>query len=69
RVLVAARPFATAVGELPITVSVGAATGLGGADAPDPLIDAADAALLEAKRTGKNRVVVAGGHEPRAEAA
>ncbi len=62
RTLVSATPFRTTVGEIPITVSVGAVTSDGLAQSPDPLVDAADAALLEAKRAGKNRTVIA--HPP-----
>jgi diguanylate cyclase (GGDEF)-like protein len=63
RAAVSARPFRTTVGELPITVSIGAIASHGFAQSPDPLIDAADAALLEAKRSGKNRTVI--GRTPR----
>ena len=58
RAAVSERPFSTTVGELPITISIGAVASHGLAQSPDPLIDAADAALLEAKRTGKNRTVI-----------
>ncbi|MDX6630577.1 MAG: two-component system, cell cycle response regulator [Gaiellales bacterium] len=51
--------FRTTVGELAITVSVGAVASHGLAHSPDALVDAADAALLAAKRAGKNRIVVA----------
>ena len=59
RTTVGATPFRTTVGDLPITVSVGAVTSLGFGAAADALVDAADAALLAAKRAGKNRTVVA----------
>jgi PleD family two-component response regulator len=52
-------PFRTTIGEIPITVSVGAATSDGREHSLDPLVDAADAALLAAKRAGKNRIVIA----------
>jgi diguanylate cyclase (GGDEF)-like protein len=52
-------PFRTTIGEVRITVSVGAATSDGRERSLDPLVDAADAALLTAKRAGKNRVVLA----------
>jgi len=61
RSAVAERPFRTTVGELPITISIGAVASHGLAQSPDPLIDAADAALLEAKRAGKNRTVLGRG--------
>jgi diguanylate cyclase (GGDEF)-like protein/PAS domain S-box-containing protein len=59
RVAIETSPIATAKGALPITVSLGVAQ-----HAPnEPTIDAAmkraDEALYEAKRTGRNRVVVA----------
>jgi diguanylate cyclase (GGDEF)-like protein len=69
RTAVAATAFRTTVGELPITVSVGAVTSLGFGQAADALIDAADAALLAAKRAGKNRTVVARRPRPHASAA
>jgi two-component system cell cycle response regulator len=62
RALVSETPFRTTVGEIPITVSVGAVASDGLAQSPDPLVDAADAALLEAKRAGKNRTVIS--HPP-----
>ena len=46
-------------GELKVTASLGVATTPGAAADVEELIAAADAALYEAKRTGKNRVVVA----------
>jgi diguanylate cyclase (GGDEF)-like protein len=59
RAVVGERPFPTAVGDVSITASIGAVTGRALSVAADPLIDAADAALLAAKRAGKNRTVVA----------
>ncbi len=56
---VEARPIQTTAGELAATVSVGAVTSGGIVQGADRLIDAADAALLSAKRAGKNRTVVA----------
>ena len=41
---------------IPVTISVGAATLRSGENVPDPMVRRADAALYEAKRTGKNRV-------------
>jgi diguanylate cyclase (GGDEF)-like protein len=69
RVGVGEKAFRTTVGELSITVSIGAVTGRGLMQEADPLIDAADAALLAAKRTGKNRTVVARRPRPQAHAA
>jgi diguanylate cyclase (GGDEF)-like protein len=48
-------------GDLDLTVSAGVATDAGGHIAYDDLFRAADEALLEAKRTGRNRVETAGG--------
>lgn len=48
----------------PVTISGGLATHPWDAVAPDALVAAADAALLEAKRTGKNRIVLAGRAAP-----
>jgi diguanylate cyclase (GGDEF)-like protein len=59
RTSVGERPIPTTAGELAATVSVGAVTSRGIVQAADGLIDAADAALLAAKRAGKNRTVVA----------
>jgi diguanylate cyclase (GGDEF)-like protein len=69
RTIVAATAFRTTVGALPITVSVGAVTSRGFGQAADALVDAADAALLAAKRAGKNRTVVARRPRPHASAA
>jgi diguanylate cyclase (GGDEF)-like protein len=59
RTAVGAWPIVTTAGELWTSVSVGAVTSRGLAQDADPLIDAADAALLAAKRAGKDRTVVA----------
>jgi diguanylate cyclase (GGDEF)-like protein len=48
-------------GELALTVSAGVATDAGGDITYDALFRAADAALFEAKRNGRNRVETAGG--------
>jgi diguanylate cyclase (GGDEF)-like protein len=56
---VCGRPFRTTAGEFAITVSIGAVASGGVAQAADPLVDAADSALLAAKRAGKNRTVIA----------
>jgi two-component system, cell cycle response regulator len=45
-------------GPVPITASVGVATFPGNAQSADGLLSAADDALYESKRTGRNRVVV-----------
>lgn len=59
RAAVCQQPFPTTVGELAITISVGALACRGSTEAADSLIDAADGALLAAKRAGKNRTVLA----------
>jgi diguanylate cyclase (GGDEF)-like protein len=48
-------------GELELTISAGVAAEAGGHISYDELFRAADAALLEAKRRGRNRVETAGG--------
>lgn len=51
-------------GALPLTISIGVASYPDDADAPEKLVQAADAALYKAKRRGKNHVVAedGGGH-------
>ena len=56
--LAAARP-----GGLSLTTSVGVASGAGSELSYEELFRAADAALLRAKREGRDRVVIAGGPE------
>jgi diguanylate cyclase (GGDEF)-like protein len=48
-------------GDLDVTISAGVAAEAGGHISYDELFRAADAALLEAKRSGRNRVETAGG--------
>jgi diguanylate cyclase (GGDEF)-like protein len=60
RTAVSARPVATSAGDVAVTLSVGAVTNC--CTTPytvDALLDAADEALLTAKRSGKNRVELA----------
>ena len=52
---IAGRPFRTEAGELPITASFGVAGRAGGFEVPR-LLSAADAALYESKRSGRDRV-------------
>jgi diguanylate cyclase (GGDEF)-like protein len=59
RASVCKQSFPTTVGELVITISVGAVASRGSAERANPLVDAADGALLTAKRAGKNRTVIA----------
>jgi diguanylate cyclase (GGDEF)-like protein len=54
REAIAARPVEWAEGSIPMTASIGVATGLSSAD---EIIKQADAALYEAKRKGRNQVV------------
>jgi diguanylate cyclase (GGDEF)-like protein len=56
-------------GGLAVTASFGVATASGGDVVFERLFRDADAALYEAKRTGRNRVVAAGDHAPAALAA
>jgi two-component system cell cycle response regulator len=59
RAIIADEPFATSQGEpLQVTVSIGAATWRGASETMTALFDRASDRLLEAKRTGKNRVVL-----------
>ncbi len=46
-----------------ITVSIGIAAFPDHGNTPDELVKAADDALYQAKRTGKNRIIIAGGQE------
>ena len=54
------RPFPVRRGsvQLPITVSVGVAVAAGGSGTAAALLSRADAALYDAKRAGRNRVMV-----------
>jgi diguanylate cyclase (GGDEF)-like protein len=59
REAIGGQPFETAAGALTVTVSVGVARALGPDEAPEALFSRADAALYEAKRAGRDRVVLA----------
>jgi diguanylate cyclase (GGDEF)-like protein len=50
-------PLVAGDGQMRVTASLGVAALPENAEDPDPLIAAADAALYEAKRTGKNKTV------------
>lgn len=60
RMHVASTPFKISSSDEPlsVTISVGVATTLGEGDTPDGLLKRADEAVYEAKRSGRNRVVV-----------
>lgn len=58
REAVAARPFRTSAGELPITISLGAAVHEG-EESAEQTVARADEALYRAKAAGRNRVMVA----------
>ena len=59
RLHVAGSPFRVMAGEelLTVTISIGVAASLGEGDAPAPLVERADAAMYEAKASGRNRVI------------
>jgi len=57
-------PRTNGTGELKVTASIGAATASGSGGDEQGLIAAADAALYDAKRSGKNRVAAAGTTSP-----
>jgi diguanylate cyclase (GGDEF)-like protein len=59
RSIVAATPIVVGDVEIPVTLSVGVACHPGNGESIQALLAAADAALYEAKRAGKNRVVAA----------
>ncbi len=59
RAAIADSPFETSAGALHITVSVGSASISRDVPAADDMLRAADRALYEAKRTGRNRVCYA----------
>ncbi|PTT87653.1 GGDEF domain-containing protein, partial [Pelomonas sp. HMWF004] len=56
---VGGRPFDTPAGPLVVTASIGVARAQGPDEAPEALFSRADAALYEAKRAGRDRVVLA----------
>ncbi|MBI3710695.1 MAG: PleD family two-component system response regulator [Proteobacteria bacterium] len=58
---IAGRPFAVSagVGEVNVTISLGLAVSAGDTACPDDLLRSADAALYQAKRDGRNRIVAA----------
>lgn len=59
RAAIAATPCATSVGPLVVTASVGCATPNDGLSDAQALLRLADAAMYEAKRTGRDRVCIA----------
>ncbi len=65
RQAVSAEPVSTAEGQIPVTISLGVASS-GQAQDLEAMLRAADAALYQAKRGGRNRVVVSSGPPPTA---
>lgn len=59
RLRIGEAPFATSTGELPVSISLGAAVSAGQASF-DPVVLLADQALYQAKHAGRNRTVLAG---------
>ena len=57
RAAVEGAPFDTRAGPVPTTASIGAAFAHGGEETPESVWDRTDLELLEAKRTGRNRVI------------
>lgn len=57
RVRIGGEAFATSVGEIPVTISLGVALS-GGEKRPEDVVQRADEALYDAKRSGRNRVSV-----------
>jgi diguanylate cyclase (GGDEF)-like protein len=53
----------TDAGPLPLTVSIGIAAAIPHAESWERLVSRADKAMYEAKRTGKNRIVVSDGYQ------
>ncbi|HMB43220.1 MAG TPA: GGDEF domain-containing protein [Luteimonas sp.] len=64
RAAVERAPFPTRAGLVAITVSIGAALAQGDNESLEALGERADHSLLQAKRTGRNRVVFAGKNTP-----
>ncbi len=63
RAVVAATPIATSVGEIPLTISIGAST-MGSGETETSLLAAADTSLYRAKAAGRNCVCLAGHATP-----
>ena len=61
RLHVAGSPFRVADGShiLSVTISIGVAATTGAGDTPEALLKRADQALYEAKKTGRNRTIIA----------
>lgn len=57
RATIASQPFATRAGDIPTTISIGAAFSHAPEESLESVRERADQALLEAKRAGRNRVI------------
>jgi diguanylate cyclase (GGDEF)-like protein len=59
RAAIAREPFVTRAGPIAVTISIGAALSHAASESLEDIGERADKSLLEAKRSGRNRIVVA----------